>query len=569
MKRIYRLTVTVLIVIALSLSAGMLFGCNKNGKKGDDTQLRAQTAQSIVDTILSQTDSSWKGDLTDAQLASVSNAGDYIVSREWAIFAADVLKNCKSLQTAKLQRLLSALESEQGAELLENFTENAENLIPLFKEVGFTPVDISTLLYDGLISLINNCGSVLDACALRLQNVKTLADGQSPQIINNLNVNIVNIRQSKDSYNNLSASGDEFIAAIDEAKAGLDAIISFAYRLSITSINDQLFDKLSSGALTNITDTEIITYINSMTASASELKSALTASQTAALDKALKLVLESFDDIISSSELLTQVIEYVRYAYIGVDYLPLICDVLNSAGSAVNSEFISKLRYYMENKDTLPKENKGILIASVLDKVFTDFGRKELLDAIGKLNSGTSGYQKNISLLYANVMLNMNVYNQNDTLSDFQLGDDYALVVMTILSESNLIKFKTEWYKYSADNTVGTTALYNAASVLMKYSSLTSIPHAAFTKNWYEYILNATIDSLNSTVEYLKPLVIDDIKYTIDYIFTDRTETEKSKTALLAELGKMDFVTDIDSVEYEKLQRLYYELNFWRMDNEH
>ena len=163
-----KLTILIacLLVVCLTIS---LCACHKKGI--DEKAKRQQAANDVGAAFTTGVNSSWAWDMSDEAAAGVQNPGDYVMTRSWTGLICSVLEN-SSLQTGKITALANALSSNDGKTLLSDFASNAELLIPLLKQVGFTPSDVANLTYDLLCALVDKGAETLSSMRDRLVSVR-------------------------------------------------------------------------------------------------------------------------------------------------------------------------------------------------------------------------------------------------------------------------------------------------------------------------------------------------------------------------------------------------------------
>ena len=160
MKKNLSKAISVLFAVMLTaVTAVALFACNNRNDNDADAKLRADNVAALKDRLLNAADEKWSGEMDNADVAALKNAGDYVVAAGWADLICDVFEG-SALQTGKLTSLKNYVLSEDGQKLLKDFEGNAELLIPLMRAVGFTPTDISNLTYDLLCALVSDSGKI-------------------------------------------------------------------------------------------------------------------------------------------------------------------------------------------------------------------------------------------------------------------------------------------------------------------------------------------------------------------------------------------------------------------------
>ncbi|MDE6302010.1 MAG: hypothetical protein K2M36_00270, partial [Clostridia bacterium] len=352
--------------------------------------------------FLSRVNKDWSADTGKEELIAMDSASDYIVAIEWAEFVCDVLVN-SSLQTGKLQVLAEIAQSEEGKKLIDDFTENAELIVPLFRRVDFTPTDISNLVYDLLRALAEESGEVFDGIIARAEELRGMT-GVTPAVYQKLSGVIGDMSAAKNKLVPTSAERDEMLAAFEKAKEPMSALIEFAYNMSVTVANDNLFDVLlgGEGALADISNSEIITLIGTLRENIADLKLALTEDAVNSLNGAFDLIINKFDGSSVASVLYAQIVQYSKTAYMLVDIIPFMCDIAYSASEVfMEGELIDEL------KQTVGKElnnyarvaNSAIITAKLVTKVTDTFSKQTFEELIADIRTQSMGdYRKSVPL---------------------------------------------------------------------------------------------------------------------------------------------------------------------------
>ena len=411
MKKNLSKAISVLFAVMLTaVTAVALFACNNRNDNDADAKLRADNVAALKDRLLNAADEKWSGEMDNADVAALKNAGDYVVAAGWADLICDVFEG-SALQTGKLTSLKNYVLSEDGQKLLKDFEGNAELLIPLMRAVGFTPTDISNLTYDLLCALVSDSGNTVDAIISRLAELKKIS-GISVEAVENIEINGLNMAVIKTEFVPSAQEKDKLLKAFESARAPMSEIVEFAYNMSIGSITDNIFNALFSadGALSNISNGEIRTVIDTLIRNAARLKDKLGAGEIEKLNTAMGLIIDKFDKGYAPSELYAQVVQYAKYAYMFVDVIPSVCDVLSSAGKVFDDSLIEQLRNVASKEldEHTVNVNSAIITAKVVLAACNDFSYARLCELVDKLGAQVGGeYQKTLPLFALDMALNV------------------------------------------------------------------------------------------------------------------------------------------------------------------
>ena len=459
MKKNLSKAISVLFAVMLTaVTAVALFACNNRNDNDADAKLRADNVAALKDRLLNAADEKWSGEMDNADVAALKNAGDYVVAAGWADLICDVFEG-SALQTGKLTSLKNYVLSEDGQKLLKDFEGNAELLIPLMRAVGFTPTDISNLTYDLLCALVSDSGNTVDAIISRLAELKKIS-GISVEAVENIEINGLNMAVIKTEFVPSAQEKDKLLKAFEAAKAPMSEIVEFAYNMSIGSITDNIFNALFSadGALSNISNGEIRTVIDTLIRNAARLKDKLGAGEIEKLNTAMGLIIDKFDKGYAPSALYAQVVQYAKYAYMFVDVIPAVCDVLSSAGKVFDDSLIEQLRNVASKEldEHTVNVNSAIITAKVVLAACNDFSYARLCELVDKLGAQVGGeYQKTLPLFALDMALYMSVWLKDVENTDLNgkhpelLGEeDVKVIVGAILMNFGLDKAKQAYRSY-------------------------------------------------------------------------------------------------------------------------
>lgn len=475
--------VLILLLALVLLMSASLVACNNRGNVAQKE--RANQTSRVEQTFLSGINEKWSANLSDEEIATLENAGDYVVTKGWTSLVCDVV-NASSLQTAKIKSLADSLESEEGKKLLKEFSNNAELLVPMLKQIGLTASDVSTLAYDLISKLISDGRTTVSNIVDRLDNVKDvmIRNSASASALENVSANRAVLNLAKQSLNATDAQKSEMQSALSNAQSAMSELIAFAYDTSVNTLTDELYSKMfgDEGALSNVSESELATLVNALLGNVTRLKNALTQEEIEKLDVALDLFINNFDNKSISSAVYSQIIKYAKYAYMAVDVIPSLCEVAIAGESVISGkDFITdflkvvKLNEEKTLDDTTSSLNKLILSARIIDGVmqsgkFDQKGINALIDRVCR--QGAEGYQKAMPLIILDLLLNFSdivakiesdkfVPSHPDIISQ----DMFTTMLGALFFNLNIEKMKQAYYNFELNPTQEKlTALYNIAN---------------------------------------------------------------------------------------------------------
>lgn len=539
------------IFLMITLLCGVFCACHKT--KDDPATKRTTAIDNVANTFLSGVDDTWTKDMSIDKIASLDNAGEYIVANGWLDLVCNVL-NKSNMQTAKLNLLADTLASEDGKKLVGEFSSNAELLIPLLKDVGFSSEDISSLAYLLVVEITSNGESTIRSMIDTLDDVKdALTSSQSSSIskIDNLNENRASAERTLEVIKMSGEERDEILSALAKAESAFNELVEFAYDTSVGSITDELYDSLVSdeGILGSVNEEEIAIVVRAMLANVQDLADALSKDDIANLNSALDLFIKHFDNNQITSSLYAQIVVYAKYAYMVVDVIPSICDVV-LAGSDVlaNKDFIEdilKVAKQAENGQINSQTNSIntlILIARMVEGIMRSdsFRYVDIMTFVDQINvSGKDAYQKAMPLIALDLMLNITTFVENpdgDSLNAVHPNivekDDLTTMVGALLLSACLDQFKEAYYTYTATGDADSyTKMFNMATwCAFEYFADESNPYnpSTQTKSWYNWCINTALPKANSKISSCVSVVRDDFKAFVNDYFADDSSVKSA-----------------------------------------
>lgn len=563
--------VSICLVIVLALCA-CFFACNDDDKPTPEEE-RAEAVDSVQNAFMSGVVDGWSGNLDDDTLVTRKDAGDYIVTLGWTRMICSVISD-SDLQTAKINALATALASQNGRTLLKDFEKNAELLIPLLKEVGFTPTDISSLVYDLMCAMASKGANTIADIQAKLVSIRERMkrNGASNEVMDNVEKNLVTVTVAKSAFAPTATEKEQMLAAFSKAQNAMNQLVSFAYNMSVNAITDELYGKLfdDSGALGEITQSELSTLVDTLLTNVRNLKAALTDEEVKNLNAALNLVIEKFDKDTVSSAIYAQIVTYAKYAYMIVDIIPAVCDIITSSGDLLTDEgFIADFLAVSQNPNKLDtattRINQTILVArAVLKMTESDkFGEEQIKAFIRSIgNQGAADYKKavpvflldlmfNFSSLYDSISKEADVWNvaHEQFMTQEALGTQISFL---LFFDGNFDKFKETYYKY----TKGEASLSDVQRIfnLCSFDSFVDVSAPSFptsgdaqsVKSWYNYYVTTGVNAVNEKIsQCLCDNVIPDLEAFVEDYFAENS----SMKAAIEQIAGWDIVKDADLSE--------------------
>lgn len=564
--------ITIIIGIVLVLSVGAVLGgvlgaraVEANRQRQAERQAFAErlgAVDSVETGVLGGINENWTTELTSAEIAALETAGDYVVYRGWADLVADVLF-ASNLQTAKIQALADAIHSEQGKKLFADFDGNAELIIPLLRQVGFTSSDIATLVYSLLCAFIENGSGALS------QMKDTLVSIKSEVATANVNKNLAAVNTELTYLTFTAAEKQEILSALSNAERAIKELASFAYTTSINTLTDNMIEIIASedGALSDVTDGEIQTVVNAMLQNVRDLKTKMTSEEIDKLNRAIEVITGKFDGNASTSGIFAQIVNYAKYVYIITDSIPYLSSVTIAAASVVDVEFLSVVREYVDNEakydNNLKDANMSAIAAKVLKAMFENIDRAELDGLVDTLEAqAKTDWRRALPLVAADFYINIMAYDSEteDTLHPTIITEDVLEnIVVYVLTYALITKLENTYYAY-LDGKATDDDLRKAANncPFDKLGIVNPYSRTDDTRRWFEYYMTETASVLGNAAIELAPTLKADLTQCIDDYF-EEDSVVKAKTELFASRSLISPLADDATDEQRQAQQEEYE----------
>ncbi len=546
MKKATKNFTSSLLVLALVLSASMLFACNKDGDiiVPPDTS-REDAKSEFVTIVLSSINSDWETGMSNEQIALLDTCGDYVNAVYWVDFMSQVLYD-SPLQTAKLQRINTMFLSDEGKALFSDAKTNSDKFLPIVNEIGLTADDVANLAYQTMYALSQSGDSVIDLCKAKLEEVKLLPQNATAR--DNLNDSLDYVNSLKASSTSFVQTKGEISSALIDAETGIKTISRFAFEIAMLFEGNDgggLIAALSTGALENASVSEVAVYAESVIDSVSQMKDAFTTEELDSIETALgKLVndadwlIRSLSDTLKGSlPFMSNLMWILKGAYLTVDIFPTLCDLIVDAGGILTTKNgagvyanLSDLIMSLTNDQYFYADELAPNAAIIYSRMFLtalkiDYDEpdaqtlseqialskqwsKDIFDSL--FSSSGNNYQKNVVLFYLDLICNV----RSNTEIPKVISD---ITVYDVMLEA----FETNYYRFvGSGGKDGVTELRNAAFNFINYANITGVSSADnITKNWYDQIYNATRAKLISDVNANIASVKADLNGYIDAFF--------------------------------------------------
>ncbi len=570
------IVIAVVLVIAAGAVLGGVFGARAVQKANREKAERQAAAQrqeavaSVKQNFLCGINENWKSDMTDEELKALEDAGDYVVFAGWTEFALNTFKN-SPLQTAKINLFAEALASEDGKKLFDEFEDNAELLIPLLRSVGFSSDDVAYIVYALIEALIEDGATTLNSMKDKLQSIRSATNAS------NVNESISTVSAEIEYLTFTQAEKREILTAVSGAESAIKELVAFAYTTSIETLTNNMVEVITSedGALADITNSEIETVVNAALINVRKLKAALTTAEIVSLNNAIKTITDKFDGRLTTSRVLSRIVNYAKYVYIFTDSIPYLADMVISASHVVDADFLNIVRDYVENvpeySNRLKNVNELVIYARVEKQLLENIDKSELDALIEVLGAqAETDYKRAIPIIALDAGVNLISVATSEEKEDMveymahpELWNDSDLkkLVLVCVKFIQLSEFEDAYFNYIEGNGTRDSLVEKLRQAANNCSFSSSIENGGLeipqnpydresqTDEWCKYYLNAASAKMVELIagsgenEGLLSIVKADLHLSIDDYYVEDSPI-RTKLAEFAEAQLLEPLPD-------------------------
>ncbi len=528
-NRFSKLIAIIAAICLLAAIAAGLSACNKGGGNNNGTERKA-AVNALKQEALFAVNDKWNADMSDDDAAALADCGDYIIAREWTDYICSVV-GASSLPVAKIRNLADALKSDTGKAVIAGEKVKADDLFKMLSETGIIASDVTEIAYSVITGIADNGADVFDkaedGCIALLGNSQL---GSAARV--NATAALKRCKEYRVSFAALKGD-DNLKSVLDGSRASAEALVEFAYNISLSSLTGNILEALSGGALSDITASELVTYVSAVSRSVGELKSEMADGGLQKLNDAFGYVLDKFGTVLMPTSVVNLVLDYARYAYYALDVLPAALDMLGSGLDAVDKTFVDELIYFFDNSvadtpDGTPlfgKINASIYIAKFIKGAFDAYPTKQAAEeAVSEICSAASGEGKGLTVSYINAALYFYLLSEDNATQPQTDEDDATLKITyeTVIKDYELKEYKSLYYSYKNSHTAPVARLKQLQHGLASYAG----------------ILGGSVDFYNDFSDDIFKVVVDSASAKIKSILTENGAAEKAKELLLKQVGE-------------------------------
>lgn len=452
-RRFSKAALIAALALLIAVCAFAFAACDDKSDGISAEERRAAAVAAFEKNVLSAFNEDWTPGMSMRQVADLDERAGYVEAHLWVGFVADVLSS-SALQTAKIELMAARAADEESKQVFTDIVENADALMELVDEMGFTSADVADI---GFAMLRASAGGVVELYMTARQELAELKNF----VYGSERAEIEEAQERAERVVNSSLASpeavEETVAALDEAESGIRTLLGFLYdteRIFGTgSAGDglaSLLNGVSSGALGNISDHDMFVWLDSLVTGLKEFAEDMSA-DAAQVKAALVKVNECFDGFEQPVDVVDELMTWTRYAAAFAEDIPEVAETAAACFGALYEKgadggytyaFVRKLKDYASEANSGGRGVNALVIAAEMVRSLTlEKSEEEIASYIGELASG--GTEKRL-LLYALTMFS-SAYGDENTSMD---PNDYALMTVTLLSEVFLQAFENAYRDY-------------------------------------------------------------------------------------------------------------------------
>lgn len=572
----------VLLVLALVLTTAFtLAACNDDKGQGvSPEQERTEAVGLFERNVLAAFNEKWLPDMTDDEIAKLDAPGDHVEAQLWTDVIVGILYD-SSLQTAKIRLAAEFVASEDGKRLLLDARVNADAVMELIAEVGFTSEDVSELGFAALRAVADRTDDVYTALVERLNKIKNKVESAG---FNNIGEAVERAERIKESL-----KGEETItqtvAALDEAEEGIKLLFGFAYDFEQTvgtgSSGSGLASILQSistggsGALSGISDADAFVWLSGVVEGIARFGDEMTEEKAASVKRALASVRECFDGFAQPLEIVRDLTEWLGYAESAVGEIGLMTDYLTAMAAPLYDkdekgeytyDLVRKLKSLAAEKDNALSEVNMLLLLSEAAYSFMNEVSAAQLKAEFERIAAEGDRQKNMLLYFFVLMLAV------DDGEQVEYSSDVTAMIVALLGEWSDVLFENAWREYVlAPDEVSESRLRRMSGSVL---NMVELLNKALTENGEEPVEITVGADGDANGEYteewraeLARIADECMKRASSFagaplpsvaadVISEKLDEAYAGMGELAALGDMGYITDAASEDAEKVREL-------------
>ena len=391
-KNVRKIICVVLVLSLVVLALAMLSACNKKQQDmGRDTQKDAQAREASCNTMLNNimkvASKDWNSSMTDQEIVSLDDAGEYVSNYYWAKFFVDTL-NHSELRTMKVESVNAFIESElkkrdekkedavssADEEQAEVILSSTDFILDFISSSGLLAQETASITFAIITSLLDNAQTVYSAAIEKCNNLlnpsRTDIEVTDKARIS-IQKEIADLERSREYIVN-TFSGEvkkKLLQSLNEGKPGFEVLFETVFDFGGLLSTGQFKSVIDGGkgAMSNLSKNDILNFLDSIRIKLANMYMYFDDNE----DDVEKLK-DTFDSIssitntfIAKNKIVYSALSIIRYVNTVIDVLPILTDLLLNCWTVFENDetFIDDIITYFIKANKSYEENSYILMA--------------------------------------------------------------------------------------------------------------------------------------------------------------------------------------------------------------
>lgn len=550
--------VLIVLVLCLLLLATMFVACNKNEDLNEDKQKEAENREAAINalsnTLLSADSDTWKADMSDSEIAALSDAGNYIISNTWINFFCDVLIDA-DIRTTKIEAINRVAEEaikeekERRKEAsqtpsTDDYDLDAKTIFEYIKLVvsksDLLGKEMAALAYELLYKVIDEADLVYaeaeTICIRILERGDLSSDTRA-----NINAAKKEIERATTYLNTQlpETKQQELIGQMAKAEEDFQSIFTTMYNtLAILSVDISSLTGGGEGesSMSSLSTQDILNVLASLKKTIAESNNYFKNNQESVADvsEILKNISKVIDTMVATNNIIGTVVSVVRYSGTVLSVLPFAVSFLYYSWDAMDATFVDDIKTHVLSVDQPLSENYMIFFARLIKEyrkeTGTDFAasKEYTYDRIDELDSYVDNDQY-AALVYLAADAVLNFASQ----MRYVPGDEdakqayYQSIIEPVTLSMGISSLKSKYADYLIDESKRdqlveiASTIYNViesinAEIITQYTLVKPTATTELNDDWYINYYNAAMAAFFYSRDNTKASINPDLKHYID-----------------------------------------------------
>ena len=592
-----KILVLIAFVLCLLLLATMFVACNKktddlNRDDKEEAEARDNALLALSNALLSADSDTWKANMTDAEIAALSDAGDYIVSESWISFFCDVL-DMADIRTSKIDALANVVtkavqdEKDRQEKAKETTTPDDDDLKPttlfgyirlVVSQSDFLGSEMASLAYVLLREVIDHADTVYADAYNTCIRISERGD-LSGDTRNNINAAKKDIERAKNylDYQLPETKQQQILTSMENAKSDFQSIFTTMYEtLAILSVDVSSLMKNAgseSSSISSLSTQDILNVLSSVKKTIGESNDYFANNQTKVrnVSQILREISDIVDTMAATNKIIGATITVVRYSGTALSILPFAVSFLYHSWDALDEDFINDIKEHVFAVEQPLDENYMIFFARMIKEYRTETGtdmagsKEYTYDRIDELNEYVDN-DKYAALLYmaADAVLNLTSSMRYIPGDDEAKNAYYLSILKPVLLYFELVAFQSKYADYVLDPDNNRDTLVTDANGLVDTIADINNPHAQYVVEkptatteldnaWYINFYQASLEAFFYSRDNTKAQINPDLKHYVDETYPYPTD---NPVDYIEQIATSDFAITEDDAASTALKAL-------------